>query len=350
MAIKFCVFCGEKPESKTKEHVIPRWLIEHTGAPERLANFGFDFETKKFRQFAYDSFVFPACSDCNEHFSKLEGDTQKIVIKLLNEKSIESEEWSLLLAWFDKVRIGLWLGFLYLNNNQDAISPKFHINSRLNQADRMLLIYKLDSDGEGVGFSGVGYPPFDFVPSCIGLRINQYYFVNVSMQFLFSRRLGLPYPNELMIENDDGTVICPVADGRRYQMRPLLRTNYNRNCTQIFQPIVSVCGLEDDDEQYNSEYVLEYVNIRDSKIGKVLIQNNDRVEIYSDEHNLFWIPSTIIEENMINKECVKTVFGLQNYLMDTYLSTYNCSDFQRKFVNSLKNFNRKMERLIDRSN
>jgi hypothetical protein len=26
-----CVFCGERPQSKTKEHVIPKWLIEMTG-------------------------------------------------------------------------------------------------------------------------------------------------------------------------------------------------------------------------------------------------------------------------------------------------------------------------------
>jgi hypothetical protein len=28
---KVCVFCGEKPTNKTKEHIIPEWLIELTG-------------------------------------------------------------------------------------------------------------------------------------------------------------------------------------------------------------------------------------------------------------------------------------------------------------------------------
>jgi hypothetical protein len=37
---KFCVFCGEKPENKNKEHIIPKWLIELTGNPNRQANFG----------------------------------------------------------------------------------------------------------------------------------------------------------------------------------------------------------------------------------------------------------------------------------------------------------------------
>jgi hypothetical protein len=34
---KFCVFCGESPENKNKEHVIPQWLIRMTGYSKRIA-------------------------------------------------------------------------------------------------------------------------------------------------------------------------------------------------------------------------------------------------------------------------------------------------------------------------
>lgn len=32
---KFCVFCGSKPESKNKEHILPQWLLKLTGDPNR---------------------------------------------------------------------------------------------------------------------------------------------------------------------------------------------------------------------------------------------------------------------------------------------------------------------------
>jgi hypothetical protein len=32
---KFCVFCGKKPQSKNREHIIPQWLIALTGDPNR---------------------------------------------------------------------------------------------------------------------------------------------------------------------------------------------------------------------------------------------------------------------------------------------------------------------------
>ena len=75
---KFCIFCGEKPESKNKEHVIPKWLIELTGDPKREAFFGIDAvsEKKGPRVFSFDSFTFPACEQCNTDFAALESLTR----------------------------------------------------------------------------------------------------------------------------------------------------------------------------------------------------------------------------------------------------------------------------------
>ncbi|MDD4876793.1 MAG: hypothetical protein PHQ86_06680, partial [Dehalococcoidales bacterium] len=142
---KVCVFCGERPESKTLEHVIPRWLIEITGDPKRSAHFGFHrSDGGKFskRIYSFDSFKFPACDECNSYFSSLEGKTKGIVFRLLSEKPLSESELSTLLDWFDKVRIGLWLGYMYLNNNDLGIEPHFYISNRIGLNDRMLLILK----------------------------------------------------------------------------------------------------------------------------------------------------------------------------------------------------------------
>jgi hypothetical protein len=68
---EFCVFCGQFAESKSKEHVLPQWLIKMTGEPKRIATLGVDFAKQPFapRQFSFDTLTFPACSECNNGFS-----------------------------------------------------------------------------------------------------------------------------------------------------------------------------------------------------------------------------------------------------------------------------------------
>jgi hypothetical protein len=116
---KFCVFCGKLPQEKNKEHVLPRWLIALTGNPNRIGSFGIDFTKKPFsvRRFSFDSFTFPACSDCNAAFSLLEATAEPVVRKMLAFQPVNSSELIVLLDWLDKVRVGMWLGFFYLDKN-----------------------------------------------------------------------------------------------------------------------------------------------------------------------------------------------------------------------------------------
>lgn len=53
-----CVFCGMQPDSKTREHVLPRWLIEITGEPNRRAYLGRDWTdgTLKERRYSWSAF------------------------------------------------------------------------------------------------------------------------------------------------------------------------------------------------------------------------------------------------------------------------------------------------------
>ena len=148
---RVCIFCGKRPESKTSEHVLPQWLIELTGNPKRAAKFGYKhLEKGRFveRKFSFNDFKFPACKSCNQDFAKLEADAKDIAQKIIYEDFLSESEWSTLLDWFDKIRIGLWLGYLYLDKNPLAISPHYHIEHRIRQHDRMLAIFKADGTRE----------------------------------------------------------------------------------------------------------------------------------------------------------------------------------------------------------
>jgi len=105
MSAKFCLFCGERPEGKSKEHVLPRWLIELTGEPTRIANFGLDLsqgvEAAAPRQYALSQFQFPACTVCNGIFSTLENEGKKVISKILASERLFARDISTLLDWLE---------------------------------------------------------------------------------------------------------------------------------------------------------------------------------------------------------------------------------------------------------
>ncbi|HUU27900.1 MAG TPA: hypothetical protein VM123_08810 [archaeon] len=137
---KFCIFCGKKPEKKSNEHVLPQWLISLTGESKRIISLGLlrQGDTISEKRFGINSFKFPSCKSCNEKFSLLESTTKFIMQKILFSDNLSAQELNTLFDWFDKIRIGLWLAYYYLQHNLALIKPKFNVSSRLGLHDRML--------------------------------------------------------------------------------------------------------------------------------------------------------------------------------------------------------------------
>lgn len=294
---KVCVFCGERPESKTSEHVLPQWLIELTGDPKRTTEFGYQHlengELAK-RKFSFDAFKFPACKLCNQSFAALEAETKSIVTKLVNEESLSELEFNILFDWFDKIRIGLWLGYRYLDKNAMAIEPHYYINSRIGQHDRMLLILKADDKRQGLSFVGCDTPSFALTPSCFSLRINNFCFLNMSYPELLCRRIGFPYPLETYMMEDE-RLFCRFVKGRNRIMRPVLKKVINIQGTELYQPIFAgIIGSTDNTvttKLYDTEYVRDNCISWEKGIGKVFIKNDSRLNLYSKESSKEWVPN-----------------------------------------------------------
>lgn len=156
-----------------------------TGDPKRTLNLPFPYVGRDSpeRAIAFDAFHFPACSECNNGFAKSEDDAKKVVEKILQHAPLSATDFDTLLGWLDKVRIGLWLGFLYLGKNPFSISPNFHIANRAAK-DRAVVIYRADDQRTGLHFQGTNTPMFHHLPCCFTLVINEFYFFNVSADFL----------------------------------------------------------------------------------------------------------------------------------------------------------------------
>lgn len=185
-----CVFCGLRPESKTKEHVIPLWLIELTGNPNRTIRVG-SFEQKRF---AFDQLVFPACESCNATYSELEQNVKPIMLRLLNGKPINEPQAETLLDWFDKIRIGLWLGGLMLFKNPSGIDPNYYISTRerIQNRDRILYIARANEGERALSFHAIDDFVFQHVPCFMLLYVNGLSFVSASFVGLCGSALGLP--------------------------------------------------------------------------------------------------------------------------------------------------------------
>jgi hypothetical protein len=315
---KFCVFCGQKPESKSNEHIIARWLIELTGNPSRIAVFGDkDFAKPELgkKTFSFDSFRFPSCSSCNTRYSRLEAYVKPIVQRLLDEDSISAPEFHSLLDWFDKIRIGMWLGFRYLNKDPAGITPHFYIDQRLGLSDRMLVIFKGDSNRKGLNFSGCDQPSFVYAPSCFGLRINNYCFVNISCFGLLSRRLGFPYIAE-PFQREDGRIEGQFVAGRNRIMKPVLKKPFSIQGTELYQPMFSGVGIKTAIRKnyYDTEYVRHNSMAWDKGIGNIFINSNSMIQTYPLSPSKMWIPGTTYNFDRLLFELQLLVFEWQTYV------------------------------------
>lgn len=314
---KFCVFCGKELKQKTMEHVIPKWLIELTGDPKRLGNFG-PFLLKGYleiKELPFENFFIPSCEVCNNKYSKLEEEIKQIISNLLNEKQLSQSNFNNLFTWFDKIRIGLWLSYFYIQGNIGGITPHFYINSRINQTDRALLIYKSDNPKEHLSFWGANTLAFQFLPSCFSLCINNYCFQNIATNFLFSKQLGLPYPRHICYVDDVEQALSIVQKGHERISYPILSLKYNKLCTKIFQPIIPKNCLMKSKGLFDTQYVKDQLIDYRKGLGKIFILDGPYLQEYPEYENSIWKPLHIFPTHQSFKIIFSQTLEFQNHLM-----------------------------------
>lgn len=350
---KLCVFCGNKPEGKSNEHVLPRWLIELTGNPKRIAQFGYKNGTSSLsdkRTYSFDAFKFPSCESCNDNFSRLEAATKPIVQKMLSDDSLSATEFSTLLDWFDKIRIGLWLAYLYLDKNPAGITPKFYVARRIGVHDRMLAIFKADGDQEGLNDCGTNMPSFWYTPSCFSLRINNYCFLNMSYNNLFSRRIGFPFPIESFMR-EDGQILCRFTQGRNRVMIPILRKRFSIHGTELYQPMFPDSVRDPNARKlYDTKYVHDNSMSWEQGIGKVFIQDNTGLKEHPVSPSKIWIPRKTYEFEALLFEMQLLTLEWQNYI-DSLAPSFEMlpKEKKRSFQHNLrvrKRHNKEMTRFL----
>lgn len=304
------------------EHIIPKWLIEYTGDPKRKANFGIDFTTGKLREYSFDQFKFPACDKCNHSFSALESEVKDIVINITEEKPISSMSFSRLLSWFDKVRVGLWHGFIMLDKNILGISPNFHIDNRIDVADRALLIYKTDDGRKGIQFLGVNFPCFTYHPVCFCFMVNQFYFVNISTDLLLTKQFGLPYSKNNYL-NKKGQYGLSMVKGKEQVQFPILKRYSKKKRVEIFQSIIKNEIVSSDRTLWSTKYARSFF-MNTNYFGKVFINKRGVFSEYANLPTNDWIPVYSYSREDLSLAIIKEILSVH----DKFLTNSRSFEFE----------------------
>jgi hypothetical protein len=337
---RLCVFCGKRPEKKSREHVLPQWLIELTGNPKRRVNIGTNFKTGEQIYFDWTSFCVPACESCNNEYSDLEEKAKSHVLKLLDRSPLTSIEYFDFMDWMDKVRIGVWIAYHLIQKNPTNIEPAFHINTRISRKDRMIAIYPIENNNIGLNVFGADSLVFHRQPSCFGLRINNIFIMNMSSDFLFSSRCGFPSPRNSFIQLD-GESSC-MAHARdflttRRIKHPLIRKQIFKPSIHLYQPIMT----KSDDDKFKSGFLGDFTSfdlfLEEHTIppylsgkGKLFFQHLDKVELISDINQPIEFENCTDIHSQPMHKLIKQIYEFQNLI-------YSKNNFKAKENTLLQN-------------
>ena len=213
---------------------------------------------------------------------------------MLASQPLAAEDFYLFLSWIDKVRTGLWLGMIYLNKNYRGFIPQFHIQDRVAQKDRALLIFETNDNLEGIVLGAFDTPVFHSAPSVCFIGINRYYFVSLSSDFLLAKQLGWPYASSRRLVNiDTDGMETEMDSGTGTIQSPVLPSLPLSSGTVLLQPIAHQYLRKADPEAFRETFLNDYVKAfsvdDESGIGRLLI-GNDAPVVYPVEPTEIWIP------------------------------------------------------------
>lgn len=327
MPTKFCLFCGEYPEEKTKEHVLPLWLLELTGDPKRVVTLGVDLTTApdelKSRQFAFSQFHFPACRVCNERFGVLEEIAKPIVMRLLAREAVGAKDLSLLLDWLDKVRLGLWLGFHQLDKNVEGIRPRFHVRQRIGRKDRMVILVYGTQEQEHLSFIGPSTLAFRWLPSVFGLIINKLFVLNVSAEYILARRLGFPYPRRLAVSlGPSQPDYVELGEGLARVLRPVFTAPLQLTGACYYQPMFPLEMQHPTRTLYENDYAASHSLDWEAGVGGVYCTKGDRFGWLENGREPWWLPDEELHRVDALKKLGLSVVSILRHFVQNPMVTF----------------------------
>jgi hypothetical protein len=347
---RFCVFCGKTPDGKTREHVIPYWLLEMTGDPTRVVAFGQDFaRAKKAIRYSWSNYVAPACDRCNNKFSKLEDQIKPMVEALQRRETLSVGDYVELLDWLDKIRIGVWFIRHMIENYPTTITPNFYISDRIAQKDRMVALYVFESENKGLNLFGADSLIFNDMPSCFGLRINDILLINASSEFFCSAGCGFPHPATMKLQIGGDQSGKMTLEDFRYPVEikhPITSIRLFKPVIWLYQPI----AMPSTNPIFQGGFQ-DHFNLFDSRLAGLRMQGSDRqgalFRQFSDRVEIHRVLSDRIDfdevggkDSAMQKDIAASVYDSQIVMFDSVRYEWHMPASQRKFEKAYRKMKR----------
>jgi hypothetical protein len=336
---KRCIFCGNPPSDKNKEHIVPRWLIELTGDPKRAWYLGVKFgePDKPARTFSADQLQFPACEACNTRYSDLEGRTKGYFLKLWTAEPLTAVEWDDLLDWFDKVRIGLFIGNMILNKDLPIPNPNFFIDQRIGAKDRCILVYPVPGH-DGLRIYGASDSVFFHHPTSFALLAKNLLFLNLSSDFLLAPRMGFPFPR--VIEHIDGRMRADSLTATSRLKTPFIRFSFYSPIIAVYQTILmkEFIGDETYDALAADDFVKEKLWAPGSLKTKPCVFRNGK-PVFVDANDQ--IQQSVLAQGQLkdlDQYCMR-LFEYRKHVLENELSSGRVNGSSKKLVRLMIKFN-----------
>lgn len=331
---KFCVFCGNPPQDKNKEHIIPKWLIKLTKSEGKLKTVAVDFSQGEEINLNLFSFTFPACTDCNTEFSKIEAQVKPVVEKILSDDFVMGDELLLLLDWFDKIRICLWLAMKIRNGGIIDWEPKFYVNTRVGIKDRMLAITNTNDGLDELWWTGMHTLGFIVSPTSFTMKINNVIFNNCSMDFVLSEQLGFPYPLYERKNPTDGNLQDFLfTKGKELLTGKLFKTTFYPDTTIICQPIFTD-AKKLNNERYNTEYVRNNCYDWANGKGKLFVSHEGKTYSMEIDDEISFAAKNKKPKNLLRN---RTALGFQLELLTSRKLVFDNEQDHKKHRVALQN-------------
>ncbi|PAT01051.1 hypothetical protein CI105_08530 [Candidatus Izimaplasma bacterium ZiA1] len=209
--MKKCINCGSVVTRNNEVKVFPEWLIKKTGDITRDLTLGVDLKAileqelkPRVLTLPYLSFTTVECEKCTTTY--FDDIIESVFKKVENSLELDIEEVNILLDWFDKLRISLWLGEYKMSSNPFNIKPSFGVKTRMGTKDRILVVYNLKED-KGLNILGANTPIFHNSQICFGLRVNDLFFISISTDNIVAKNVNGIVNNGLGIMKDDELII-----------------------------------------------------------------------------------------------------------------------------------------------
>ena len=124
-----------------------------------------------------------------------------------------------------------------------------------------------------------------------------------------------------------------IVKGKNRILYPIIRKSYDKKCTEIYQPIFSLRdSLPNLEKDYNNAHVHSLSQNYKKGIGKILIEENNKIFEYPLEKSKKWIPSFEWDGYGFMKMIEKQVLDFQIYFINRGPKYGDISSKKKKII------------------